>query len=125
LVIRGVFLGTKEENDCHAFSNSMLFPESYDRFVNHALQHKKGDIAAAYHALVQSKDPGVAQEAAYEWERPETLLGTIQGHRDEDDVEMALQEKVEQMTSALICTHYMMNECFLGATQLMDGCQKI
>ncbi|KAF2445966.1 proline iminopeptidase [Karstenula rhodostoma CBS 690.94] len=125
LVIRGVFLGTKEENDRHALSTSMIFPEIYDRFVNYVAPEKRGNIAAAYHELLTSKDPAVAREAAYEWDRPETTFRSVQEEQDDDDVEKALQEKVELMTSAIICTHYMLHESFLGPTQLVDGCEKI
>lgn len=125
LVIRGVFLGTNEENDRHALSTSMIFPEIYDRFVNYVAPEKRGNIAAAYHELLTSKDPAVAQEAAYEWDRPEIIFATVQQEPGEDDVEKVLQEKVKQMTSAIICTHYMLHECYLGPTELVDGCEKI
>jgi proline iminopeptidase len=125
LVIRGVFLGTKEENDRHALSTSMIFPEIYDRFVNYVAPEKRANIAAAYHELLVSKDPAVAHEAAYEWDRPETTFATVQKDRGDEEIEIALQEKVEQRSSAIICTHYMMHESFLGATQLVDGCERI
>ncbi|KAL1597141.1 hypothetical protein SLS60_008723 [Paraconiothyrium brasiliense] len=125
LVIRGVFLGTKEENDRHALSTSMIFPEIYDRFQGFISPEKRGNIAAAYHELLTSKDPEVARKAAYEWDRPETTFATVQEERDDDEVEDILREQVEQMTSAIICTHYMMHGCFLGPTELLDGCQKI
>lgn len=99
LVIRGVFLGTKEENDRHALSTSMLFPEVYDRFVNYVAPEKRGNIAAAYHELLTSKDPAVARQAAYEWDRPEMKFANVQDELEEDDVESAIQAKVEQMTS--------------------------
>lgn len=125
LVIRGVFLGTKEENDRHALSTSMIFPEIYDRFQDFIAPEKRGNIAAAYHELLTSNDPAVVRKAAYEWDRPETTFATVQEERDDDEVEDILQEQVEQMSSAIICTHYMMHECFLGPTELLDGCQKI
>lgn len=125
LVIRGVFLGTKEENDRHALSTSMLFPEIYDRFRNYIPEEKRNNIVAAYHELVTSKDLSVAREAAYEWDRPETIFATVQEERGEEDINEILQQQVEQVSSAKICTHYMLHGCFLGPTELLDGCQKI
>lgn len=125
LVIRGVFLGTKEENERHEFATAMMFPEAYDRFCNFVPEEKRGNLVAAYHELIKSDDYAIARRAAFEFERPEVLASSFQREGDEDQVYELSDDDDDVIASSKICTYYIMNGSFLGATELLDGCKKI
>lgn len=125
LVIRGVFLGMKEENERHALTTSMMFPDAYDRFRNFIPEEKRSNIIAAYHELTKSDDYAIARRAAFEFERPEVLASSFQQEGDEEEFYELSDDDADCIASSKICTHYILNTSFLGHNELLDGCKKI
>lgn len=125
LVLRGVFLGTREENERHARCTAAMFPDAYDRYREFAAEEKRGELVAAYHELVTLGDGALARRAAFEFERPEVLSAAIQDGGTGDEVcewEGGDEGKVAEVK---VLTHYMLNACFLGASELLEGCDRI
>jgi proline iminopeptidase len=125
LVLRGVFLGTKEELDLVNQGKLIgpLFPEVFDRFINYLPEDKRDDAVKGYHELIMSDNPHVAMKAAREWNNMETSISKLQ--QSSQEVAEKFEDDVWNKTHARMEVHYFVNECFLGHDVLLDGCEKI
>lgn len=122
LVLRGVFLGSREEVDLVNRFTGMVFPEPFDRFINYLPEAKRGDPLKGYHELINSSDPKVANEAAKEWNRWELSIVFLE---QDASVFAMLEDERWNMNHAKLETHYFTNGCFLEPNQLLKGCDKI
>ncbi|KAF2114956.1 proline iminopeptidase [Lophiotrema nucula] len=115
LVLRGVFLATKEELQLTSDGSytGRIWPEEYDRFMGYLPGSKRADPSRAYHELIHGDDKAKAREAAREWDR-------FSGFGPEQ-----LKNERYVMAYAKITTHYFVNDSFLEPDQLLKGCEKI
>jgi proline iminopeptidase len=117
LVMRGVFTGRRSELRW-LFENgaSMLFPDSWERFISLIPPGERGSLLSAYRKLLTSPERAVRLVAAKRWcawERDiSTLLPTEQTALNilDDDAALALAE---------IGSHYFAHDCFLEEGQLL------
>ncbi|KAF2640363.1 proline iminopeptidase, partial [Massarina eburnea CBS 473.64] len=125
LVLRGVFLGTKKEValTMEGQLGAYLFPQEYDRFIEHLPEGKRGDPLAAYYELTKSDDPEIAKKAAVEWNRWEGSVSKLEPNSAELDEKE--RDEVWNKTHGWLELHYFVNECFLTKDQLLNGCEKI
>lgn len=126
LVLRGVFLGTKEEvalMDTGVLTG-MVWPEEFDRFINYLPEAKRSQPLEAYHELIMSSDRSVAFPAAQEWNRWELSVSFLH-QTPEVEIAAKLEDERWAMNHAKMETHYFMNGCFFEKDQLLNGCEKI
>lgn len=80
LILRGVFLLTKEElNWFYQSGAKNLFPDSHERFAKPIPPDERGDLVKAYYSRVMSSDKkirGMAAKSWTEWEHATLTLNT-------------------------------------------------
>jgi proline iminopeptidase len=68
LVLRGIFLGRKSDNDwIYQSGANAIFPDVWEEFVNVIPEAERGDLMAAYYKRLTSDDEKVSHEAARAW----------------------------------------------------------
>lgn len=119
LLIGGVYLGTKAENDFVTQGNFALFyPEAWDRFVSRVPPAERDRLIAYYYRMMTTGDPHQRQAWAYEWSRFQEVLQTL-----EPPTSAELDARVKSypylMTSVLEATYYL-NDCWLPDGFILD-----
>lgn len=119
LVLRGIFLGRQIELDwlC-AYGASELYPEEWDRFVEHVPEDRQDDLLEAYRELLDDEDPEVRKAAASAWNRWEGVTVTL---LPEEDTIGHMADGENAVATARIENHYFRNGCFLDEGQLLDN----
>jgi proline iminopeptidase len=116
LVLRGVFLGSRDEIRWYLEGMKRFIPEAWTQFAG-----GESDILGAYHRQVCHPDPAVALPAARRWydyeARTMTLGDTASSTGAPPDDELLARVRVQ--------VHYLANDCFLRENALLDNLWRI
>ncbi|MET9497530.1 prolyl aminopeptidase [Streptomyces sp. NPDC006552] len=124
LVLTGLATGSRAEVDLMTRGLGKIFPEAFAAFLD-ALPpgERDGDLAAAYHRLLESPDPAVRDSAALAWTDWETAIAS-QPPRSVP----RYQDPAFRYGFARTVTHYWSQDHFLGGPDtvlrdlhLLDG----
>lgn len=118
LILRGLFLGTKEEIAFfYQKGASMFYPQEHDAFSSILSSDEKKDIVSSFYHRLQSKKKQIVDQAAAHWSIWEAsclkLVNTPQSIAD-----FAKDTRLESL--AKIETHYFINECFIKDNPLLQ-----
>lgn len=119
LVLRGIFLGTREELD-HFYHGGAgaFFPEAYARLQT-ALPHpEQHDYPQQLLTLLVKGDEAAKTAAARAWVRYEAKLASLS--ISDEEVE-AILDSFDVKSAALLENYYMANRCFLKEGELLNG----
>ena len=117
LVIRGVFLATKDELAwLYQQGTSEFFPEQWEKFEGAIPAGERGDLLAAYHRRLHSDSEREQLHFAQQWSAWEGSTITL---LPSEEMEETFADEKFALAVARIETHYFMNDCFLGEGQLM------
>lgn len=107
LVLRGVFLGRKEDIDW-LFQNGAgdFYPEQFSRFQQHIAPEKQADLVSAYYELLTHEEDSIRQAAAIAWANWESEIVTLLPSPQS----MAFEPW--KMSIALLECHYFVNRMF-------------
>ena len=106
LILRGIFLGSREEIDWFLYGMGHFFPEAAGDFLAPIPEAERGDLLGAYHRRLIDPDPAVHMPAARAWSLYEGRCSTL---RPSADIE----------------AHYFMHDCWLDSDQLLRGIDAI
>jgi proline iminopeptidase len=124
LILRGIFLGTREECDWlyHAGA-SALFPDAWEQFTSHIPKDERSSLVDAYYRRLTSDDAETRLQAAIEWTRWETsVIFLVPRPRVVAD---AIQGAHAEPLARVEC-HYFVNDCFLKTeNQLIENIHRI
>ena len=100
-----------------------VFPAEWERFVAAVPEPERGgDLAAAYHRLLQDPDPDVRERAAREWcAWEDTHVATTPGYTHDERYD----DPRFRMCFARLVTHYWSNAAFLDDGELLDGVDRL
>ena len=116
-VLRGIFLGTRDEINWFLYDMGRFFPEAYDRFVSPIAPVERADLLAAYYRRLTSPSKTIASQAARAWAAYENSCATLAAvHRDAGDAALSL---------ALLEAHYFTHDCFLPDNHLLNNINKL
>ena len=124
IVLRGIFLVRPHELQWfYERGTSFIFPDLWERFVEHIPHAERGDLMRAYHARLTSPDPAVCLAAARRWSSWEGATSklipdsSLVANMEEDSVALAM---------ARIEAHYFVNRGFLESEdQLLRDVERI
>src|SRR6202035_2775445 len=114
-VLRGVFLGQRDEVAWFLHGLSAIFPDAHANFVGFLPEAERGDLLGGYLRRLTDPDPGVHMPAAHAWSRYEGSCSTLLpdpelvAHFDEDAIALAI---------ARIEAHYFVHGLFLSEDAL-------
>ena len=114
LILRGIFLGTKDEISWFLYQMGRFFPEAYDKFVKHIPYEERSDILTAYYKRLICENPAIYQPAADCWATYETSCSTLlAGSRH--------MSGTAALSMARIEAHYFKNDCFMPETHILSN----
>ena len=123
LVLRGVFLGTRNEIDWFLCGMRKFYPEAHKLLLkglnfSELEQPTSDEILKRGSELIFSKNEEVSQKAANAWAKYEMSCSTLDYREREMSGSSAL-------SLAKIELHYFLNNCFLKDNELLDNLNKI
>ena len=123
LVLRGVFLGTRNEIDWFLCGMRKFYPEAHKLLLkglnfSELEQPTSDEILKRGSELIFSKNEEVSQKAANAWAKYEMSCSTIDYREREMSGSSAL-------SLAKIELHYFLNNCFLKDNEILDNVKKI
>lgn len=123
MILRGVFLG--RERDLRWFYQagaSYIFPDYWDDFISSIPEEERDNLISAYHKRLVGEDELAKMHAAKQWSLWEAQCATLHPSK-------AICEKFSNphvaLSLARIETHFFMNQCFLGANQILRDAYKL
>jgi proline iminopeptidase len=124
LVLRGIFLGRKQELDwLYQSGASTIFPEHWLDYLKPIPADERLDMVKAYYARLTSEDSEVRLEAAKAWSIWEGSTSKL--HVDEGLRARFGSHEVAVAIARIEC-HYFINNCFLKTdSQLLDDLVRI
>mgnify|MGYP001210184217 FL=1 len=123
LVLRGVFLGTRNEIDWFLCGMRKFYPEAHKLLLkglnfSELEQPTSDEILKRGSELIFSKNEEVSQKAANAWAKYEMSCSTLDYREREMSGSSAL-------SLAKIELHYFLNNCFLKDNEILDNVKKI
>lgn len=67
MILRSIFLLTKEEVNWYLYGTKTFFPEAWKKFSEYIPKEERHDLLQAYHNRLNNKEPHISLEAAYKW----------------------------------------------------------
>ena len=77
LIVRGVFLGRKQETDWFLHGMGRVFPEAHRAFCEFLPEDERHDLLAGYMARLMDPDPAVNRPAARAWNAYENACSVL------------------------------------------------
>jgi len=117
LIIRGTFLAREKDADWLLKDGaSRLYPEAWQRFIQHVSTNERKDVLSAYHLRLNIDDDEVRQEATREWD---AWGGAVVLGEDFDANELEGDVPETAIAQAQIETHYAKNKYFIEENQIL------
>ncbi|MBL8671729.1 MAG: prolyl aminopeptidase [Alphaproteobacteria bacterium] len=115
LVLRGIFLGGRDEIEWFVSGLRTVFPEHWRRFAEFVPESERRDLLSAYHRRLIDPDPAVHMPAARSWSSYEASCSTLLpissgGTATEDQAALSI---------ARLEAHYFVNRLFIEEGALM------
>ena len=118
LVLRGVFLASREEVDWFVCGLRRFLPAAWQAFANGMPGE---DLVAAYSAAVESGDSARAAGAAQRWVAWENAVMAI----GEAPGAAAGADPAAVLARVRVQLHYLAHDCFLAPRELLDGLPRL
>lgn len=117
LVLRGVFLGRREDiNWCYQKGASLFFPDHWEDFVAPIAAADRNDIPEAYHQLMTGPNELARMGAAKSWSSWEAHCSTL--HPNQRLIKHFTNPH-RALARCKVGTHYFRNDCFLENNQII------
>ncbi len=117
-VLRGIFLGTKDEINWFLYDIQKFFPEAYHKFTSHIPEKNKNDILKWYHQIFTKSKKEESLKYAAIWNEYESSCSSLK-----------YQERTsfgnQSIAIAKIEAHYFLNECFIEKNFILNNVKKI
>lgn len=124
LILRGVYLGTREEMErFYTHGVAEYFPEVSERLWSQVPELPGKTPPQRILAVLESPDPAVRKRVAKAWAAYETKVAFLQ--RSDEDVEKSFADGWDPTAFSRIENHYMANGCFLEEGQLLRDAGKL
>lgn len=121
MVVRGIFLGNKEEDDYLVYGARKIYPEAWERMASLVPNRNRKDIMAYYLKNMKSKDKRVRKRYSLEWARYEFSVSSLK-YSEKKVKELLKIIKYEAFS--IIELHYLTNECFLPKNYILKNVGK-
>lgn len=120
LVLRGVFLASREEVEWYLLGLRWFLPEPWAHFAPAPLADAR-ELLSHYHARVLGDERASAVEAARRWQAYEDAVMAV---GESDSTARALGDDA-LLARVRVQLHYLVNDCFLAPRWLVDGVARL
>lgn len=124
LILRGVYLGTREEMErFYTHGVAEYFPEVSERLWSQVPEMPGKTPPQRILAALESPDEALRKRVAKAWAAYETKVAFLQ--RSDEEVEKAFADGWDPTAFSRIENHYMANDCFLEDNQLLRNAGRL
>lgn len=123
LTLRGIYLATPRQIDWFLYGMRTIFPEAWEVFASHVPVAQRGDLLAAYSALLNDPDPAVHMQAARIWAQYERSCARLLPGAD--GMRLAAAGDDNDLAIARIEAHYFTHNGFTPPTKLLDDIDRM
>ena len=121
MVIRGIFLGDKEENDYFVYGARGLYPEAWERMASLVTSKNRNDIIGYYLKKMMSMDREVRKKYALEWARYEFSVSSL---KYSEKKVRGLLKTIRYEAFSIIELYYLKSNCFLPRNYILKNVSK-
>lgn len=122
-VLRGIFLGSKEEYE-QLWQMNDIFPDLCDELEKFLPEEERADLISSYYKRFINIDPAVHMPAARQFAKYDFTASFLMNSSIEREVVSNSDEKLILGVSRLF-THYCVNRFFITSEQIIDNIYKI
>ncbi len=124
MVLRGIFLGSKQENEYFTYESKNTHPESWTKVAKMVPKKyiRKKQIEKYFYKMINSKNKAKSQKYADAWAEFEFSLSRLQP--DKKKILKAMKE-AKPAAFSRIELHYLTHKCFLSENYILKNTHKI
>ena len=122
LVLRGIFLCSREEVDWFMTGMRRVFPEAWRRFAEFLPESERDDLLRNYHRRLVDPDPDVHLPAAKVWSRYEGACSTLLPNAE---AASSFGDPLKALGLARIEAHFFVNDLFMPKDHLLTGAARL
>lgn len=119
MVIRGIFLGTKEENDYFAYNAKYTFPEAWEKMISLVPMNKRNNIMEYYYTMIKSRN---SKKYALAWATYELSVFKLKYSKEKVN---EILKKIKYKAFSLIELHYLTHNCFLPKDYILNNANRL
>ena len=122
-VLRGIFLGTRNEVSWFLRGMRTFFPEAWRSFAEALPESERFDLLGNYHHRLTHPDPAIHMPAAAAWSRYETVCSNLIPRLEESSASFGGDSAA--LALARIEAHYFVNDVFLEDGELLKSVDRL
>ena len=122
-VLRGIFLGTRNEVSWFLRGMRTFFPEAWRSFAEALPESERSDLLGNYHHRLTHPDPAIHMPAAAAWSRYETVCSNLIPRLEESSASFGGDSAA--LALARIEAHYFVNDVFLEDGELLNSVDRL
>lgn len=122
-VLRGIFLGTRNEVSWFLRGMRTFFPEAWRSFAEALPESERSDLLGNYHHRLTHPDPAIHMPAAAAWSRYETVCSNLIPRLEESSPSFGGDSAA--LALARIEAHYFVNDVFLEDGELLNNVDRL
>lgn len=122
-VLRGIFLGTRNEVSWFLRGMRTFFPEAWRSFAEALPESERSDLLGNYHHRLTHPDPAIHMPAAAAWSRYETVCSNLIPRLEESSPSFGGDGAA--LALARIEAHYFVNDVFLEDGELLNNVDRL
>jgi len=122
MVLRGIFLGSKEEEDYMIYGAKHVFPEAWEKMASLVPESHKKKILEFFYEMLLSQDSQIRSKFAKAWETYEMSISKLKYSKREVNKFLRL---IKYEASARIELHYIVNQCFIPKDYILRNVDKL
>lgn len=116
-ILRGIFLGTKDEIDWFMYGMRRFFPRAHEDFVDFIPEDERQDLLQAYLTRMTSEDQDLRMAAVHCWVRYSASCALLK--HDPEGVEEQASDDQTSIGMGCLDAWYFKNSLFLEEDQLL------
>lgn len=123
MILRGIYLSTKEEEDYYIRGGAALFyPDAWERLISIVPNQYKSDPLPYYYEQIKTGSDKIREQFSYEFAYYEVSL--ISMNEGKAAIEKIMQAETWKTLGPLEM-HYIANRCFLSENYILQNIDKI
>lgn len=121
LILSGIFLGTKEDNDYFIYNSRHIFPEVWEEMISLVPEKNRNNIYEYYFNMIKSRDKKISKKYGRMWAKYESSISKLK--YSENEVIKSIQKM--KLNLSLIELYYIVNNCFLPKNFILKNAYKL
>ena len=122
MVIRGIFLGTEEDEDYFINQARYMYPEVWEEMTSLVPKNKRNNIEGYYFGKATSNNKKTRNKFLFNWAKYEFSISKLEYSKDKV---VNVMKDIRIPAFSLIELYYLVNHCFLPKDYIMNNLHKI